>query len=243
MQLFGVCSEGIPKQINYLLDESDTIGPNGTKSHGANTVVSLLHDFFRRHGHGEEQCILHADNCGGQNKNRTVMAYLAWRVILGLHKKITLSFMLAGHTRCLVDGCFGLLKRKYRRSDLYTIDQLAACVDSSAACNVSQLGNDVNWYAWDAYFDQHFKRIPQVSKGHNFIFDAEKPGVVSVGDFKDSTPRDVAILKGPAAELSIAKMPNMLSRGGITEERQLYLYKEIRQFVAPDFQDELCPAP
>ena len=50
IQLFGVCSEGIPKQINYLPDEADTIGPNGTvtKSHGANSVVSLQHDFFSR---------------------------------------------------------------------------------------------------------------------------------------------------------------------------------------------------
>ena len=69
VQIFGVCSEGRPKQINYHLDEAETIGPNGTKVHGANTVVSLLHDFFRQHGYGEVECVLHADNCAGQNKN------------------------------------------------------------------------------------------------------------------------------------------------------------------------------
>ena len=80
-----MCSEGSPKQINYLLDEAETIGPNGTMAYGANTVVSLLHDFFRRHGHGEVECVLHADNCAGENKNRTMISYLAWHVILGLH--------------------------------------------------------------------------------------------------------------------------------------------------------------
>ena len=137
VQLFGVCSEGIPKQVNYLLDEADTIGPNGTKSYGANTVASLLHDFFSRHGHGESECVLHADNCGGQNKNCTIVAYLAWRVVVGLHRKISLSFMVAGHTRCLVDGCFGLLKQKFRQSDVYTLQQLSEVVNSSAMCNVS----------------------------------------------------------------------------------------------------------
>ena len=108
VQIFGVNCDGIPKQINYLLDEADTIGQDGKKSHGANTIVSLLYHFFEEHAQGEEQCFLHADNCCGQNKNNTVLAYLAWRVLTGRHRKVTISFIIAGHTRCLVDGCFGL---------------------------------------------------------------------------------------------------------------------------------------
>eukprot|EP00117_Sycon_ciliatum_P015516 scpid43064/ scgid15324/ len=114
VQLFGVCCEAIPRQVNYLLGEADTIGEDGKKSHNPNSVVSLLHHYFAVHGLGEDQCFLHADNCAGQNKNRTVMAYLAWRCITGLHQRISLSFMITGHTRCLVDGLFGLLKQKYR---------------------------------------------------------------------------------------------------------------------------------
>ena len=38
--IFGVCCEGIPLQLNYLIDESVDCGK------GANTVVSLLHDFL-----------------------------------------------------------------------------------------------------------------------------------------------------------------------------------------------------
>ena len=184
VMLFGVNSEGLPKQVNYLIDEAETIGVNGTKSHGANTVVSLLHHFFAYHGHGEKECWLHADNCAGQNKNKTVMAYLMWRVLRGLHQKITISFMVAGHTRCLVDGCFGLLKQKFRRHDVFTLEQLAHVVDSSASCNVTQLltNSGVVWRSWDTFLPEHFVRIPGVSKAHHFVFDATKPGVVVVKD-------------------------------------------------------------
>ena len=41
VQIFGVNCEGKPKQINYQLDEADTIGQDCKKSHGANTVVFL----------------------------------------------------------------------------------------------------------------------------------------------------------------------------------------------------------
>ncbi len=58
--IFGVCDEGIPRQINYLID-------------GDNTVISLLHHFFENHGLGETHVHLHADKCVGQNKNNTVI--------------------------------------------------------------------------------------------------------------------------------------------------------------------------
>lgn len=58
----------------------------GMKCNGENTVVSLL-DFFLIHGHGEEECILHADNFAGKNKNHLAISYLAWHVAVGLHKR------------------------------------------------------------------------------------------------------------------------------------------------------------
>ena len=209
---------------------ADTIRPDGTRSHGANTVVSLLHDFFRRHRHGEKGCFLHADNCAGQNKNKTVIAYLAWRVIVGLHEKITLSFMMVGHTRCMVDGCFGLLKRKYRRSDVYTLEQLSHVVDSSAACNIARLGSEVNWYEWDTFL-HHFKKIPGISKRHHFVFASDKPGMVLVSDGRSSEVHEVNILKFEQHGLSMATLPPLLPRGGLSGDRQMYLYKKIRQFV------------
>lgn len=46
VQLFGVCTECIPKQVTYLIDEVQTISQNGTHSHNPNNVASLLHFFF-----------------------------------------------------------------------------------------------------------------------------------------------------------------------------------------------------
>jgi hypothetical protein len=54
---------------------------------------------------------LHADNCGGQNKNRFVLSYLAFLVACGRFDTITLAFMVVGHTKCSVDRTFGLIKR------------------------------------------------------------------------------------------------------------------------------------
>ena len=108
--LFGICWEAIPRQVNYLCDESVD------KGKGANAVVSQLHHFLPTIGLGETHLHLHADNCTGQTKNNTMMRYLAWWVMTGLHKSITLSFLIAGHTKFSPDWCFSLVKRLYRRS-------------------------------------------------------------------------------------------------------------------------------
>ena len=71
-----------------------------------------LHHFFEVHGLGEHDIHLHADNRGGQNKN-TMVGYLLWHVLTGLHQMITLSFMIAGHTKISPDWCFRLLKKRY----------------------------------------------------------------------------------------------------------------------------------
>ncbi|ELT97676.1 hypothetical protein CAPTEDRAFT_206709 [Capitella teleta] len=51
--LFGGCCEGIPKQVNYLMDEAH----RSTK--GSNAVISYLDHFFKFHGLGETDDHLH----------------------------------------------------------------------------------------------------------------------------------------------------------------------------------------
>ena len=75
---------------------------------------------------------------------------------MGYHTTITYSFMLTGHMRYLVDGCFGLLKQRFRKNDCYTLEQLAGVVNSSAACNTAQLvqGSTLQWREWDKFLRQ-----------------------------------------------------------------------------------------
>ena len=107
VQLFGICNDGNHKQTNYLFSESETIGPSGSKAHGPNSVISMLHHYLEIHSSHEKKCHLHADNCAAQNKNRYIVGHLVWRVLTKHHHTIILSFMQVGHTRCMVDGNFG----------------------------------------------------------------------------------------------------------------------------------------
>jgi hypothetical protein len=123
--LFGVCCEAIPQQINYLIDEGDFLEKN------AATVISLLDHFFSTHGLGEKHAQLTADNSVALHPNNALIQYLMYRVLIGLHEHIDFSFMVVGHTKFSPDGYFGLISSQYRRSKIYTYNQIANVIDCS----------------------------------------------------------------------------------------------------------------
>ena len=186
VQLFVICNDGTKLQTNYLYDESQCIGVNGTKVHGVDAVISMLDHYFDTHSLNEPNCHLHADNCVGQNKNRYVLAYLAWRIINGLNVSITLSFMRVGHTRCFVDGNFGLIKKSYRSADIDTLDHLARVVQCSSRTNTPQV-YQWKWRAWGEMLTEFFKPVKGVTTYQHFKFTAEKGGHVTAKVSCDST--------------------------------------------------------
>ena len=99
---------------------------------------------------------------GSQNKNTTMLWYLAWRVITGQHERIQLNFMLPGHTKFRPDSYFGLFKKHYCRQDhADDMDDLVDCVrqcGQNVTC-VPQLCKDWQYYDWNAYLGQWFGRL------------------------------------------------------------------------------------
>ena len=176
--LFGVCCEGIPKQVNYLIDEAHLI------SKGSNAVVSYLHIFFENFGLGETNLQLHCDNCSGQNKNRFVLWYCAWRVCVGLHKSISLNFMIVGHTKFAPGGCFGLVKQAFKRHAVSSLEEFETVVNESACMNQAQLigkedgSSFVQVGEWQQHLSPFLRPFPGIKKFQHFRFDSEYPGMV-----------------------------------------------------------------
>ena len=221
--VFGVCCEPLSSQINYLLDEACDVGT------GANCVISLLHHFFENYGLGEEQVHLYADNCSGQNKNSCMMMYLMWRVLTGRHKRITLSFMLTGHTKFSCDWCFGLFKQLFRKTKVDCLEDIAQVVSNSAKGNIPQLcGNEngemfVTFYDWTSFLKQFFRKVKQIKKYHNFSFSHDS-GILKIKEFSDSEIVEQNLL---VHSPSMDEMPTTITPKALDAKRQWYLYDEI----------------
>ncbi|XP_034338748.2 uncharacterized protein [Magallana gigas] len=244
VQLFGVCIEGSAEQYNYLIDENNTIGTDGSQSHGPNTVISMLHHAFQHYGFGEMACHIHCDNCAGQNKNCYVMAYFCWRVMVGLHREVTVRFQIPGHTKCLVDAGFAHIKKLYRRTDNDSLLDLVRTVEKSSKGNKAVVVDETfQWRDWKSLLADEFCPIQGIRSYHHFRFSALNPGVVFVKKISEDDERPITLCRSPTADFSSSTHPLVLAKGGLSSERQRYLYKSLRPFVREHARDLTCPAP
>ena len=225
-------------QINYLIDEAVNTGK------GVNTIISLLHHFFSTHSLGEANLHLYADNCSGQNKNRYVMQCLAWRVSVGLNDNITLSYLIAGHTKFSPDWCFGLLKQAYRRRKIGCLDDIVHAIEESAVVNHAQLvGRQdgtivVPTYERAAFFDEPFRQraLQGIKSMHHLRFTCEKPDSVLVRDTSDSPEREINLVKEKDWKPAVDDLPAVILPPGLSLERRQYLFEKIREFCPPECQ-------
>ena len=105
-----------------------------------------------------------------------MLFYLIWRTLHGLHKDISLNFMVAGHTKFSPDWCFGLLKQKYRRTPVSSLEDIARLTIQSTASglNLAQLvGSEsqevfVPSYNWQTFLGEYFKPLIGIKSLQHF---------------------------------------------------------------------------
>ena len=235
--LFGVNSEPVGIQVNYLIDEAHACGKGG------NTVISYLHHYFESHGLKVDNLHLHADNCSGQNKNSFVIWYLLWRCITGLNKTITLSFLIAGHTKFSPDAGFGLVKKEFRKTSVNCLNDIVNVVNASSKMNVAQLvgsengDSEVPVYKWDKFLGQFFRKVKNILSYQHFHFD-------HTGSFQLQEHCKSTLVTQPILRMQPHGFPDTLVPAGLSLQRQWYLFKEIRQFVQGEQnKNNVCPKP
>lgn len=179
------------------------------------------------------------------------MQYLAWRVLVGKHKTITLSFLIVGHTKFAPDWAFGLLKQRFRKTKVDCLDDIAEVVRKSAEVNEVQLVATqdgevlVHTYNWADFFDLPFNQtaLKGIKTYHHFRFTADHPGYVFVKTASDQPEKKIRILSDTRWSLDPEILPNIVQPAGLSDERKLYLYEKIREFCRPEVRDQVCPNP
>ena len=68
--------------------------------------------------------------------------------------------MTAGHTKCICDICFGLIRLRYMRCDSQCLQHLASVVNSSAVSN-EVVWPPFSWYEWDSFYIEHLNVLEE----------------------------------------------------------------------------------
>lgn len=87
-----------------------------------------------------------------------------------------------------------------------------------------------------------FVPIPRITTYHHFHFCNTHPGSVFMREFADSPEKRLTILKLGSDPVR-GVLPSTLLPAGLSPERELYLYKQMRPFCQAEFRDVTCPVP
>eukprot|EP00171_Calliarthron_tuberculosum_P002461 IDg2461t1 len=187
--IFGISSSNLGKTYLFGLAEGHW---KGGKS--ADEVLSML--FFAIWQYksnprtaGATRLVLHADNCGGQNKNRFVLWFCSMLTILKVFDEVCLHFLVAGHTKNVCDGTFGNVKKLFRARNVYTPKDMMQILEEGASNSIPIGARSVCWMDWKRLLDQYFKYPSNLKITHNhiFTFKSESPGFIETKEYASTT--------------------------------------------------------
>jgi DNA-binding CsgD family transcriptional regulator len=113
--VFGIVEESKEPVTSTLYMYSNEVG----KQNWRHVVVMVEKYILENKTEGQHQLILRADNCGGQNKNKYMMAYAADLVRREIFDTVRIDYLPVGHTKFSCDRVFGILSNCLNRSHIY----------------------------------------------------------------------------------------------------------------------------
>ena len=189
--IFGVADPASEKMNAYIWEEA-------CADRGADNIVSCVHrDLVRRGiigniGRAIKHLVLAADNCPAQNKNKAMLKYCMWLVEVGYAEKVTLLFLVKGHTKNDCDRFFNLLKQGTVGEDIWTDQELdrAYTKINGADLDLTRLDAGSNhWRGWSQGLNDYY-RDPEsgtILSNHEFIFgDSDKPTKYKRREYHDA---------------------------------------------------------
>ena len=230
----------------------------GQGKKGGNNVASLLikeireKNLLRDDEPGKEITII-MDNCSGQNKNNMVLRLALFLVEAKYFKKVTFMFYIVGHTKNAADRWFNMLKKTYRRSNLFTYKQLLASMKTHERISVRKV-NTGDFQDFNAFLNSFYKKLESgtVMKNHIFTVEDSNPTTLLVKlDNQDGTAitKQEFLKRGTdtldrypklrtgAAEVQVIPDP------GIPDIKRVELFTKYRPLILLQFQDITCPHP
>ena len=101
----------------------------GVAKKGTTDVTSLIVKTLRQLNLLQDEMVggelnIIFDNCGGQNKNSTVLSLAAWLMALGYFKRVNFIFLIDGRTKNAADRLFNCLKLEYWTQNLFTFQDM-----------------------------------------------------------------------------------------------------------------------
>ena len=221
----------------------------GVGKKGANNVASLVMktlrhlNLLREDSVGDELNVIF-DNCSGQNKNNTVLKLAAWLKATSFFQKVNFIFLVVGHTKNAADRLFNLLKIEYRRKNLFTINCLITALSASRQVTILPTVPQ-DFYNYDKLFNDIYQKLDgMIKQNHIFACIDDDKMFLRESNLEEHKvhPHKMSKRGRVMNRVDLLAYTNLnlglVSNVGINPYKQVELWKNYREYVDPDVQDD-----
>ena len=152
--------------------------------------------------------------------------------------------MIPGHTKFICNSFFGNIKKIYRAQRVNNLDDVEWIINHSSKSNEGLKYNNRNgwtWYNFQDFLSKHFVNCPYITSYYHFQFNKNYLGKVFCSKESGGTETSFILLRDNS--FNINGQIDILDIAPLSNERKLYLYKNIRKYVDFPFRDEYCADP
>ena len=231
----------------------------GVAKKGATNVTSLIVKTLRHLNVLQEDSIggelnIIFDNCGGQNKNNTVIRLAAWLSALGYFKVVNFIFLVVGHTKNVADRLFNCLKLEYPKQNLFTFQDMVEALNRSEMVTVHP-ANPEDFRDYDKLMNTLFRKGLYGNIKKNHIFTCACDGsqmLIRQSDLADHREYVVHLRKNGQWDISREDIVRIsgnvlavpLPYTGLNPYKMVEMFAKYRPVVPVEFQsDELYAEP
>ena len=157
--IFGIVNYAQNTDTVYLFDER--VGPKNTDD-----TISYLYDYLSKLPSWISRVHLFLDNTSSTNKN---CYFMSWDYEMIQEEKLSflrVSFLLAGHTEFSPDLLFSKIAQTYKRSDVFSTEELKNIIATYADVVVDGGSIVCDWRKAMA----KYSKLPGIRSLHDFIF-------------------------------------------------------------------------
>lgn len=180
----------------------------GIAKKSPNEVCSFLFDFLRDVPNNIDELHVYSDNCGGQNKNHSLIRFFLALTDTGRFKKIEHIFPIRGHSYLPCDRDFSMISRVLKKNDrIYNIHDITTLIVSSSKSHkftVKEIHDSSDITDYKTWWLDYYKRtclseetvgraVPRdqkvhfnIQSFHQFIYASERRGCVVAQPFINS---------------------------------------------------------
>ena len=149
--------------------------------------------------------------------------------MIGLNEEIEYIFLIAGHTKCFCDACFGMLKRFIKKHDITSPQVLKDLINQSSKANEGNviIPSQVQWIDWKQYLEQIYSEaVPSISNQHLFFFKKILGTEFLMKENSSKEPSSFCPMRTEIAE----------SLNGVITDEQLCFLDSLYPYTHPDYE-------